>query len=160
MKNKKIILILSIVILLVVVIQYSKKEALELSFKLDTSEKYIVTTNYKQLTTLKDGGSYTSRYYEIDFENNMAKFCEDKYNGKINTKTGYKYREKIIYTKTLSKQESSELQELLNRVINGSSNGKTKTESRGNYTITNKLHNDVLMYYQEDITRFDELVSN
>ena len=121
----------------------------------DAQTQYVVTTDKKFRTMQNDGGSHYNEYYEIDFQSNIVKKCEDNYKGF----EGYIYEGKIIYTKTLSKQESLDLKNLLDEVLDeGETYEYSKHKDYKYYTITNEEYSDITMGDSKDIEKFLNLV--
>jgi len=188
MKNKKMLLILVIIILLIItafaIWRVAKKNSLEMKFKLDSSDKYLVTTNMKMMTMMSDGGSHYNGYYEIDFQNNTVKKCEDYYKATFYANNmsyfisryiigfnGYVYREKVLDTKVLSAQESIELRNLLDRVLNDGGSEYVSPDDTSEkplgidinkyfnyYTISTEKYTDIKMGNGDDIEIFNSLV--
>ena len=112
-KNKVLYLIIVVVTILLGIILFVNK---------NSSETYIVITDYKYTTMMNDGGSHYNIYYSIS--NNIVKKYEDHYVGFKR----YEYQDKLIYEKTIS-GEAKELNSLLEELI-----GKEDINDNSNYS--------------------------
>ena len=157
-KNKKkliIIFILVIIAIIIVVLIYNKKKKYS-NFILDSDSKYILTTNMKNISMQKDGGSHTNDYYQIDFDNNQVIKCQDKYVGF----KGYEYKGKIIYTKNLNENEISELNPLIDGIIAKKDDEQEQSDPSYNYyTLSTIDYEDIKIYDESIINEFESILS-
>ena len=157
-KNKKnliIIFILVIIAIIIVVLIYNNKKKYS-NFILDSDSKYILTTNMKNISMQKDGGSHTNDYYQIDFDNNQVIKCQDKYVGF----KGYEYKGKIIYTKNLNENEVSELKSLIDGIIAKKDDEQEQSDPSYNYyTLSTIDYEDIKIYDESIINEFESILS-
>ena len=73
---------------------------------------FTLITDMRLKTVRNDGGSNTSQYYIIDFEDKVATKYEDCYIGF----KGYKYQKKYLNSKKLNKGEIEALKKLIKKV--------------------------------------------
>lgn len=106
-------------------------------FKLDTHNKYTITTDLRWFTLQNDGGSYDNIYYQIDLDNNIISKINESYRANL---LGTPSTQKdIIYIKKINTNTQSELSSLLNEIIT-----KEDINETNNYnfftieTLTNK----------------------
>lgn len=164
MKNKKLgVALVAIMVLIVTIILIAlfnngndkKQSTISTDFILDTSSKYIVTTDSKYRTMRNDGGSHTNVYYEIDFSNNQVTKCQDKYVGF----KGYEYKGKIIYSKVLNQSEANSLRTLINDVISKKDEEKDLSVSNYMYyTLSTIEYEDIIFNDLSVIKKFESLV--
>ena len=157
-KNKKnliIMFILVIIAIIIVVLIYNNKKKYS-NFILDSDSKYILTTNMKNISMQKDGGSHTNDYYQIDFDNNQVIKCQDKYVGF----KGYEYKGKIIYTKNLNENEVSELNPLIDGIIAKKDDEQEQSDPSYNYyTLSTIDYEDIKIYDESLINEFESILS-
>ncbi len=84
--------------------------------KIDNNLKYVVTTDFKYQTMLNDGGSHTSKYYEIDLKNKLVVQKLYKYTANLGGKP--KEETTTVYTKKINKKLAKEIKLLLDNLIN------------------------------------------
>ena len=126
------------------------------NFILDSDSKYILTTNMKNISMQKDGGSHTNDYYQIDFDNNQVIKCQDKYVGF----KGYEYKGKIIYTKNLNENEISELNPLIDGIIAKKDDEQEQSDPSYNYyTLSTIDYEDIKIYDESIINEFESILS-
>ncbi|MBO5478042.1 MAG: hypothetical protein J6A15_09885 [Clostridia bacterium] len=153
MDKKKILIIAGIVLAIVIIISIilinTKHE-----FNLDTDMKFLVTTDEKTYTYADDGGSHINSYYEIDLEKKTVSKREDKYVGL----KGYKYQGKLLYTKKLTDEECTQLQNLLNDVISAGPATEADIITYGvTYTLDTKNGTNFVLH-DGTLVKFIELV--
>lgn len=105
MKNKFIkyipflIVIISCVVVVILNDNLNKKN----------SEKVIIETNDRYMTLHNDGGTRTETKYEVDLQNKKV----IKYGSSYIGFKGYEYKDKVIYTKELSRLELKKVKRII-----------------------------------------------
>lgn len=138
MKNK----ILRIIPYLMIVIGCTIVVIINNNMKSD-NEKIIIETYDKYMTLQNDGGTHTESKYEIDFDKKSVLKYESYYEGF----EGYKYVDKVLYKKKLTKEELSELKKIINDIE------KNKDEYSTDYNNTYMPY--VLTSGDEEIKIYD-----
>lgn len=151
MKNKKTIIVLAIIIVLVVItsLLMSRKK-----FKIDSDNKYIITTNLKMLTMANDGGTHTNEYYGIDLDKKRVYKYQDSYKGF----KGDEYKGKIVKRKILSNEEVSSLQNIFYDVIFNNEKNKVNDINIRTYILDTKNYGEINIYDKEIIDKLVELL--
>ena len=143
-----VLLILIFIGILIVVLNNNNNK-----FKLDSENKYIVTTDKKYMTMENDGGTFKSSYYEIDLKQNTISQFEDSYNGKLGTKQGYVYKGKLLNTKKIDANTSEKLKLLLDKII-----AIGYKDIGEYYTVSNNISSDIVILNKLDVEEFNQLI--
>ena len=132
----------------------SIKKDISYEFKLDSNNKYEVTTDLKFETLLNDGGSYTSSYYQIDLDNNkVVKIIE---NYKANLGGTPETSKKVEYTKDINNDLNKEIKTLLDSLMNSEDiNDSTNYHC---YTIK-VMNNSKDIYNTESINKLKDIIN-
>ena len=129
------------------------------NFKLDSKNKYIVTTDYRWLTMMNDGGSNTNIYYQIDLDNNIVSQISEVY--KANLSGTSNKTKNVSYTKKINNSISQEIKSLLNEVL--SSEDKNEPKNYNSFVIeTLNVEKDIyntntIKSLKELLKKIDEL---
>ena len=85
-------------------------------FKLDSKNKYTITTDLRWKTMLNDGGSHSSIYYQIDLDNNIISKVQEDYHVYLEG-TPNSQQKNVIYIKKIDTNIQSDVKSLLNEII-------------------------------------------
>lgn len=156
--DKKIlvtILIGIISLIIIILFKTTNSKLISSRFTLDSSSKYIVTTDSQFSTLRDDGGSHINVYYQIDLQDNSITKCQDEYVGF----KGYKYKGKIIYSKILNGNDADTLKELLNdMVIKKDEEKDLHTSNYKYYTLSTIDYEEIIINDSSMIEKFESLV--
>ena len=108
------------------------------SFKLNSENKYIITTDLKLYTLADDGGSYTSNYYQIDLDNNVVEKIEEIYEANLGGKP--KTTTKRIYLKKISDYTKEELSDKLKNAVEYADDNENNENKENYYTIKSQKY--------------------
>ena len=84
-------------------------------FKLDSKNKYTITTDLRWKTMQNDGGSHSSIYYQIDLDNNIISKVQEDYHANLGGT--HSQQKNVIYIKKIDTNIQSEVKSLLNEII-------------------------------------------
>ena len=159
-KRKKIkvvilvFIIISIIVATILIILNNRNK-----FELNTKYKYrikkVIVLEPNPWTVVRP---ITTHYYEINLKNNKVDLREDYCYG-----TDQEYSRKLINSKKLTKEEKTELEELLNKIIK-----ENKTEQityferkvgECYYIVSTEGIDGVLLDNKEDIEIFERIVN-
>lgn len=149
-KKKKVVIlvfiIISIIVATILIILNNRNK-----FELNTKYKYRIRKVIVSIDTVLR----PSIYYEINLKNNKVDLRADYY---------YEYSRKLINSKKLAKEEKTELEELLNKIIK-----ENKTEQitpylerkigECYYIVSTEGIDGVLLDNKEDIEIFERIVN-
>ena len=148
-KKKKVVIlvfiIISIIVATILIILNNRNK-----FELNTKYKYRIRKVIVSIDTVLR----PSIYYEINLKNNKVDLRADYY---------YEYSRKLINSKKLAKEEKTELEELLNKIIK-----ENKTEQityferkvgECYYIVSTEGIDRVLLDNKEDIEIFERIVN-
>ena len=123
-------------------------------FKIDSENKYVLTTNLGMLTMESDGGTHTSEYYGIDLDKKRVYKYQDSYKGF----EGYEYKGKMVKRKSLNDVEVSSIQNIFDDVI--SNNGQTEISgiNINFYTLDTKNNGQIKIYDKDIIAKLVDLL--
>ena len=141
--NKKIFLIIAIVIIVVAVVlgfifkddNKTDIKAESEKIKLNNEYKYLLWAETKSTVATNKAPSYDyKRYYEIDLEKNLVQYKQDctptGYGEKEDLESSELYTGRIIDEKNLTKEESKQLKELLDKAIYEGSKAENKSNKK------------------------------
>lgn len=124
-------------------------------FVADEDYKYIFITDYRFKTMLNDGGSNTSFYYAVDLKNKFVIKYTDKYVGF----SGYEYKGKEVYRKSLTDNQIKEIEEIFDDIVNN--RGEDLDYKKSNYmyyTLETNKYASIEYNNYEMINKFEEIV--
>lgn len=151
-KKKKVVIlvfiIISIIVATILIILNNRNK-----FELNTKYKYRI----RKVIVEASDVVRPRTYYEINLKNNKVNLREDYYYG------NKEYSRKLINSKKLTKEEKTELEELLNKIIK-----ENKTEQityferkvgECYYIVSTEGIDGVLLDNKEDIEIFERIVN-
>lgn len=146
-------------ILIIIIIVFASKVSFHY-FELDNDFKYLVTTDEQWWSTLNDGGSYSSSYYEIDFSNNMLEKRQDRYYksfGATKLKRFMKsYQKRLVYRRTITQEQKKALKQLFDSILKSTDRGEIYDEYKC-YILSTKDFSHIKMT-QEEKEKFTQIV--
>lgn len=152
-KKKKVVIlvfiIISIIVATILIILNNRNK-----FELNTKYKYRIR---KVIVEVSDV-IRPRTYYEINLKNNKVNLREDYYYG------NQEYSRKLINSKKLTKEEKTELEELLNKIIKENKTEQITTYLECKigecyYIVSTEGIDSVLLDNKEDIEIFERIVN-
>lgn len=157
-KKVKVVILVFIIISIIVatiLIILNNRNKFELNTKYKYRIKKVIVSEPDLSTVVRP---ITTHYYEINLKNNKVDLREDYYYG-----GNQEYSRKLINSKKLTKEEKTELEELLNKIIK-----ENKTEQityferkvgERYYIVSTEGIDRVLLDNKEDIEIFERIVN-
>jgi len=84
-------------------------------FVIDSKNKYTITTDLRWKTMQNDGGSHSSIYYQIDFDNNIIIKVQEDYHANLGGTPSQ--QKNVIYLKKIDTNIQLEVKSLLYEII-------------------------------------------
>ena len=84
-------------------------------FELNSKNKYTIITDMRWKTMLNDGGSNTSIYYQIDFDNNIVSKIQEDFQANLGSSSNTE--KSIIYIKKIDSNIKEDAESLLEEII-------------------------------------------
>lgn len=150
-----VFIIISIIIATILIILNNRNK-----FELNTKYKYrikkVIVSEPDISTEVRP---ITTHYYEINLKNNKVDLREDYYYG-----GNQEYSRKLINSKKLTKEEKTELEELLNKIIKENKTEQITTYLECKigecyYIVSTEGIDSVLLDNKEDIEIFERIVN-
>lgn len=144
-----VFIIISIIVATILIILNNRNK-----FELNTKYKYRI----RKVIVEASAVVRPRTYYEINLKNNKVDLREDYYYG------NQKYSRKLINSKKLTKEEKTELEELLNKIIKENKTEQITTYIERKigecyYIVSTEGIDSVLLDNKEDIEIFERIVN-
>lgn len=120
----------------------------------DNNEKIIIETYDKFMTMQNDGGTHYDTKYEIDFNKKSAVKYESYYEGF----EGYKYLDKVLYTKKLTKKDISELKKIINDILKNKDEYSTDYNNTYMPYVFTRGDEEIKIYDNDVILKLEEIL--
>ena len=151
--RKKITVVLIIIIIVASTLFILIKNNKLIPSKSTFDNTYVIETDDQLKTLQNDGGSYYDRKYFIDLKKTVSK-KEDYYEGFV----GEKYKDKELYTKSLTKKE---IKDIIKQVINNyEENVPNPIDAYTYYILSCKSYKEIKIYDPDIIDKIEKLLKN
>lgn len=147
---KRIAIILIICIYIVLGKEFNKSNTN------NANENYEIITYDRFITMQNDGGSHYDTRYIIDLDNKQVKKLADYYKGF----SGYVYKDKVLYEKKLSDDETNELKKIIDDIIdNKDAYSIDKDNTYEYYTLNSDVLDEIKIYDRDVIKNLEDILS-